>query len=150
MPGAISAIASGAASARQAPTSASSSDETPSDETPNDETGGRNRLFRGAEGRRLRDLLGLLLAAHPAVDEGWRRVVRRRDRLGQAPALGREVTDRVGGRRVAGQREGLAAAAAPIYLAALARAAGLEHPIGPAEPVEGVGFAPDLGQAHVS
>src|SRR5216683_5657150 len=135
MPGAISAIVSGvAAGTGTAQTSASSSDAAQSDAAR-----GRKRLFRGAERHRLGGLLRVLLAAHPAVDEGRWRVMRRGDRLDQAAALGGEMADRVGGRRVAGQREGLAAAAAPIDLAALAGAAGLEHPIGAAEAVEGVG-----------
>src|SRR6266404_4982955 len=101
MPGAISATANGvAAGTGTAQTSASSSDAVPSDAV-----WGRKRLFRSAERHRLGGLLRILLAAHPAVDEGRRRVVRRGDRLDQAAAIGREMADRVGGRGVTGQRE---------------------------------------------
>src|SRR3546814_7582016 len=48
------------------------------------------------------------------------------------------------------QREGLAAAAAPIDLAALAGAAGLRHPGGAAVGLEGRRVQPDLAQALVA
>src|SRR6516162_6850632 len=52
-----------------------------------------------------------------------------------------------GARRIAGQREGLAAATAPVDLAPLARAAGLGHPRRAAEPREGRRVVPDFREA---
>src|SRR5262249_32841385 len=56
----------------------------------------------------------------------------------------RQVAGRVGGGGVAGQGEGLAAAAAEIELAPLAAAAGLGHPVGAAEAAEHRRVEPDL------
>src|SRR6516162_10461290 len=51
-------------------------------------------------------------------------------------------------RGVAGQREGLAATAAPIDLTPLTGAAGLRHPTGPAKPLERRRAVPDFGEAR--
>src|SRR5262249_60948027 len=59
---------------------------------------------------------------------------------------GRELADRVGSRGVAGEREGLAAAAAEILLAAWAARARLLHPGGAAEGIEGRRVRPDVGE----
>ena len=59
---------------------------------------------------------------------------------------------RIGGGRIPGDREGLAATSAPIHLPLLAGAAGLRHPVGTAEAVESSGMQPDIAQpslAHV-
>src|SRR6185437_7180337 len=74
---------------------------------------------------------------------------RRRD---DALVIGRFVAGGVGVARVAGQRHRLAAAAAPVDLAPLARTAGLAHPVRAAEGREGGVQAPDVGErmiAHV-
>src|SRR4051794_28136539 len=142
MPGAISATASGSADAPAAQSSASRTARR------SDAGGARKRLFRGAERRRLGGLLRILVAAHPAIDERRRRLLRRGDRRGEIAALDGAMADRIGRRRIAGEREGLAAAAAPIDLAPLAGLARLEHPIGAAEAVEGVGVAPDRAETH--
>ena len=66
--------------------------------------------------------------------------------------VGSEVAHRVGRGRVAGEREGLAAAAAEIQLAARAARARLLHPGGAAEGIEGRRVRPDVGErmlAHV-
>src|SRR5271156_4210 len=55
----------------------------------------------------------------------------------------------IGAGGVAGQREGLAAATAPVDLAPLARAAGLGHPRGAAETRESRGLVPDLREARL-
>src|SRR3546814_8122821 len=54
---------------------------------------------------------------------------------------------RVGAVGAAGERQGLAAAAAPVDLAPVAAAAGLRHPVGTAEPPERLGGLPDLARA---
>src|SRR5256885_16007351 len=115
---------------------------------PSDAARARKRLFRDAERRRLGGPLRVLVAAHPAIDELRRRVLGRRDGGGEIAALDGAMADRIRRRRIAGQREGLAAAAAPIDFAALAGAAGLEHPISATEAVERIGLTPDLAQAH--
>jgi len=53
--------------------------------------------------------------SHAPVD--IRRLVLDRGELGDPCVVGRQVTDRIGRRRIAGEREGLAAAAAEIYFA---------------------------------
>src|SRR6266508_2934600 len=66
--------------------------------------------------------------------------------------IGSEVTNRVGCSGVAGNGEGLAAAAAEIQLATRTTRARLLHPCGTAEGVEGRGIRPDIGEgtlAHV-
>src|SRR5205085_1872621 len=63
---------------------------------------------------------------------------------GDACVMGGFVAGRVGRRGVAGERQRLAAAAAPVDLAPLARAAGLLHPIRAAKGAEGRAVAPDL------
>src|SRR5215468_8519227 len=61
----------------------------------------------------------------------------------------REMTDRIGGAGVAGEGEGLAAAAAEIDLTALAAPARLGQEIGPAEGIEGGVVLPNLAQRMV-
>jgi hypothetical protein len=63
--------------------------------------------------------------------------------LGHDLVVGREVTDRVRARRVAGELERLAAAPAEIYLAAIATPAGLGHPLRSPETLEEWRFVPD-------
>src|SRR5437763_10548840 len=109
MPGATSAIASAAAKLGKAERNASNSAVTPSDAAR-----ARKRLFRGAERRRLRCLSRILLTADAAIDERRRRFLGRRDRGDEIAALDGAVADRIRRRRAAGQREGLAAAAAPV------------------------------------
>src|SRR5918998_3440748 len=62
---------------------------------------------------------------------------------GHDPVVGREVADRIRASGIAGQLEGLAAAAAEVEVPALAAAAGLGHPIRPAEALEQLGPFPD-------
>ena len=66
--------------------------------------------------------------------------------------MGRELADRIRGRRVAREPQRLAAAAAPIDLLPSERAAParLLHPVGPAEARERVGLAPDPLQRMVA
>jgi hypothetical protein len=66
--------------------------------------------------------------------------------------VGSEVAYRIGCGGVAGEREGLAAAAAEIQLSTRAACARLLHPCGAAEGVEGRGIRPDVRErtlAHV-
>src|SRR5919199_45692 len=77
------------------------------------------------------------------VRTGRRPLVGGGHRLGHQPVVGREVADRVGAGGVAGELEGLAPAAAEVELAAVAAAAGLGHPVGPAEALEQRGPLPD-------
>jgi hypothetical protein len=66
--------------------------------------------------------------------------------------VGREVAHRIGCGGIAGEGEGLAAAAAEIELAARAAYAWLFHPCGAAEGIEGRRVCPDVGKrmlAHV-
>src|SRR5581483_2602819 len=75
-----------------------------------------------------------VIVGHVLGDSGQRfnsRVVRR------------EMADRIGGARIAGEQEGLATTTAEILLATLAALAGLLHPIGAAEGVEGRRRCPD-------
>src|SRR5262249_60772442 len=61
-----------------------------------------------------------------------------------------QVADRTGGRGIAGEQEGLAAAAAEILVPPRATAARLAHPVGAAEGAEGRGVAPDIGERVVA
>src|SRR4051812_33980850 len=96
---------------------------------------------------------GTLLAArllHAPVDV--RRIAANRGELGDPGMVGREMADRVGRARVAGEREGLTAAAAEILLASRAARARLLHPGGATERVERRRVRPDIGErmiAHV-
>src|ERR1700730_15215781 len=63
-------------------------------------------------------------------------------------SVGGQCASRVGARGIAGQRKGLAAAAAPVDLAPFAGATGLRHPIRPAKPFERGGTIPDVGKAR--
>src|SRR5580704_9580267 len=58
----------------------------------------------------------------------------------------RKMADRIGGGGVAGERKGLAAAAAEIDVAAVAALARLLHPRRAAEGVEGRRILPDIGE----
>src|SRR5262249_12417554 len=60
--------------------------------------------------------------------------------------LGREMAHRIGGAGVAGEREGLAAAAAEVLVAARAACARLLQPVGPAEGAERGRGGPDVGE----
>ena len=60
--------------------------------------------------------------------------------------IGREMTDRIGAGGIAGELEGLAAAAAEVELAPVAAPAGVRHPVRPAEALEEGRLAPDPGQ----
>src|SRR5271165_3743680 len=70
----------------------------------------------------------------------------RRDRgvMRRLPAGG------IGRRGVAGERQRLTAAAAPVDLAPVARAAGLLHPVRAAKGVEGGARAPDVAKRSVA
>src|SRR5438477_13082424 len=59
------------------------------------------------------------------------------------------MADRVGGGGVAGQEEGLAAAAAEIELAPLTASTGLGHPVRAAEALEHRGAEPDVLQRGI-
>src|SRR5260370_20786002 len=65
-------------------------------------------------------------------------------RLSDQGVVGRQGAGRVGTRGIAGQREGLAAAAAPIDLAPVAGPAWLRHPGGAAKPREFRRTVPDI------
>ena len=81
----------------------------------------------------------------PGVGFGLRRGHRRDPRMiGRLPAGG------VGRGRVSGERQRLAAAAAPVDRAPLAGAAGLAHPFRSAKSPEGRIIAPDLGKRAVA
>jgi hypothetical protein len=67
---------------------------------------------------------------------GSRRLVGRPHGAGHDVVIGCEVADRVGAGGVAGELEGLAAAAAEVDLAAVTAPAGLRQPVRPAEPPE--------------
>src|SRR3546814_15840038 len=56
----------------------------------------------------------------------------------------RQPAGRIGGGCVAEDREGLAAAAAPVDFAPVAGPAGFGHPVGAAKVVERVGVQPDV------
>ena len=58
--------------------------------------------------------------------------------------IGSEMTHRIGCAGIAGEGEGLAAAAAEIELAARAACARLLHPCGAAEGIESWGIRPDI------
>src|SRR3546814_20525729 len=75
--------------------------------------------------------------------------LRRRQRL-HGRVLRREGAGGIDGAGFSGQREGLAAAAAPVDLAALAGATGLRPPVGAAVGLEGRRLQPDLAQALVA
>src|SRR3979409_1189725 len=81
----------------------------------------------------------LLLAAASAPALFAARLVQRRQRAG-----------RIGIAGIAGQREGLAAAAAEIDFLELAAPARLRHPAGAAITVEGFGVLPDPGDRMVA
>src|ERR1700761_3932960 len=67
-------------------------------------------------------------------------------RRGHDLVIGGELADRVGPRRVAGELERLAAAAAEVELAAVAAPAGIGHPVRAPEGLEDRGLVPDPGQ----
>src|SRR3984957_19792890 len=81
---------------------------------------------------------------------GVRRVVlegcKRRDLV----VARRKMTDRIGGGSVAGQRKGLAAAAAEIDVAAGAALARFFHPRRAAEGIESRRILPDIGERMLS
>ena len=56
--------------------------------------------------------------------------------------VGREFTNRIGGRGISGERKSLAAATAEITLAVLTTAAWLGHPIDASKAVEGIVVMP--------
>src|SRR5262249_23126401 len=89
-------------------------------------------------------------AAHAPIDV---RRVRPDDReFGDKRVMGSEVAHRVRCGGIAGEREGLAATAAEIELAARAACARLLHPRGAAEGIEGRVIPPVIGErslAHV-
>src|SRR5260370_39695115 len=89
-------------------------------------------------------------ACEIAIDETF--VVGRRLGLGQLENLlmqRRQRAGRIGIAGIAGQREGLAAAAAEIDFPELAAPARLRHPAGAAIAVEGLGILPDPGNRMV-
>jgi hypothetical protein len=65
-------------------------------------------------------------------------------KLGDSCVVGSEVAYRIGCGGIAGEREGLRAAAAEIQLATWAACARLLHPCAAAEGVEGRGIRPDI------
>src|SRR6516225_12432607 len=72
--------------------------------------------------------------------------------FGDAGMVGSKMARRIGGGGVAGQREGLTAAAAEIELATRAARARFLHPRAAAEGIEGRRVRPDIGErmlAHV-
>src|SRR6516162_6721963 len=88
--------------------------------------------------------------SHAAVDVGS--VAPDPSEFGEAGMVGSEVTNRIGCSDVAGEREGLAAAAAEIELPTRTARARLLHPRAAAEGVEGRRVCPDIGErtlAHV-
>ena len=88
--------------------------------------------------------------SHAAVDVGS--VAAHGREFGNPGMIGSEVTHRVGSGGVAGERVGLAAAAAEIQLAPRAARERLLHPCPAAEGVEGRRVRPDIGErtlAHV-
>ena len=80
-------------------------------------------------------MLDLLPESHAAVDV-WSVGSNRRELL-DPRVVGSEVAHRVGCADIAGEREGLAAAAAEILLRPRAGAARLLHPVGAAKRHEG-------------
>jgi hypothetical protein len=64
-------------------------------------------------------------------------------------ARGGQGADRVGGRGVTGEEQGLAAAAAKILLAAITGFARRLHPIFTAKCLEGRGIFPDFAEAAI-
>ena len=93
-------------------------------------------------------MLDLLPESHAAVDV-WSVGSNRRELL-DPRVVGSEVAHRVGCADIAGEREGLAAAAAEIQLATRTTRARLLHPCGTAEGVEGRGIRPDIGEGAVA
>src|SRR5262249_5638129 len=82
--------------------------------------------------------------SHAAVDVGS--VPRHGREFGDPGMAGSEVTHGVGCFGVAGEREGLAAAAAEIEFAPRAARARLLHPCAAAESIEGRRVRPDIGE----
>jgi hypothetical protein len=70
----------------------------------------------------------------------------RRGKRFDAGVVGRVHADGVGGRCISRQRKSLAAAAAPVALLAIARPAGLKHPVCPTIGHEGWRRRPDIGK----
>src|SRR6266446_10100738 len=92
----------------------------------------------------------LMIGAHAAVDVGS--VAAHGREFGDPGLVGSEMAHRIGCGGIAGEREGLAAAAAEIELATRTARARLLHPRGAAEGVEGRRVCPDIGErtlAHV-
>ena len=85
---------------------------------------------------------------HPPVNVRY--VVLQSRERGDLFVAGREMADRVGCARVAGQRERLATAAAEIDVAPRAASARLLHPRRAAEGVEGRRIRPNIGERVVA
>jgi len=83
------------------------------------------------------------------MDEIGRRLLGTVARGGKQSVIWGQRAGGIGAGGVAGQREGLAAATAPVDLAPLARAAGLGHPSRAAETSENRGVVPDLREARL-
>ena len=75
-----------------------------------------------------------------------RRVGPDRRELYDPRVVGGEVAHRIGGARIAGKREGLAATAAEVELPTRAAHARLLHPCTAAEGIESRGVRPDVGE----
>src|SRR6202035_1349143 len=91
---------------------------------------------------------GFVGASHAPV--GVRRVVLQRCKGSDLVVARRKMADRIGGGGVAGERKGLAAAAAEIDVAAGAALARFFHPRCAAESVERRRILPDVGQRMIS
>ena len=89
------------------------------------------------------DCRGRMLAIGEGRRDGFRLVAR----CGEKLVVEGKRAGGVGAVCVAGEREGLAAAACPVDFAPLARAAWLRHPSGSAKSLKGRGATPDLPQA---
>src|SRR5262249_40995498 len=92
----------------------------------------------------------LLTGSHAPVDGGS--VASQGREFCAVGRVGRKMTHGIGCTGVAGEREGLAAAAAEIELSPRAARARLLHPCGAAEGIEGRRVCPDIGErmlAHV-
>src|SRR5437879_2751875 len=79
-------------------------------------------------------------------EDGWLRFIYCGEDCVDFGAFGREGADGVGGGGIASQRHGLAAAAAKVLMAAVARFAGFLHPIFPTKLLERRGIFPDFLQ----
>src|SRR5438105_3008566 len=105
----------------------------------------RDRITIVSHGFRL--LAGpvtIVSSRHAPVDVGC--VDAHRSKLRDAGVIGGELTHRIGRRGIAGEREGLAPAAAEVDFAARTAGARLLHPGRAAERIKGRRVRPDIGE----